>query len=128
MTENDIVIDNTTYKIMKFLYGKRSVEFPKIEEKFGKENANLVFELIRCKYAVHILYDGRMTQETHNIGYRSKISLMVPGNKYVEDRKASTVIRITPIFLSAVSVIVSVIGLIISISSSNAEIFVHLLK
>lgn len=125
---NEIIIDKTTYKIMKYLYGKKYVEFPKIEKKFGEENAQLVRELIRGKYAVHIHCDGKLSLDTFDLGYTSKIALIVPGNKYVEDRRASTVIRITPIFVSIVSVIVSIISLVISITLSNSEIVVHLLK
>ena len=125
---NDIIIDNTTYKIMKYLYGKHDVEFNKIEAKFGEDNAQLVHELIRGNYAVHRLPSGELSQDSSSLGYNSKISLLVPGNKYVEDRRASTVIRITPIFVSVVSVIVSIISLIISIASNDSEIVVRLLK
>lgn len=125
---NQIVIDNTTYKIMKYLYGKHDVEFNKIEAKFGEENAQLVHELIRGNYAAHRLPSGELSRDSSHLRYNSKISLLVPGNKYVEDRRSSNIIRITPILVSVVSVVVSAIGLIISISSSNAEIFVHLLK
>lgn len=123
-----IVIDNTTYKIMKYLYGKHDVSFGKIESKFGEDNAQLVHELIRGNYAAHRLPSGELSQDSSNLGYNSKISLLVPGNKYIEDRRSSNMIRITPILVSIVSAIVSVIGLIISIFSSNAEIFVHLLE
>ena len=113
---NEIIIDKTTYKIMKYLYGKKHVDFSKIEKKFGKENAQLVRELVRGKYAVHIHRDGKLSQDTFDLGCMSKIALIVPGNKYVEDHRTSTVIRITPIFVSIVSVIVSIISLVISIT------------
>lgn len=125
---NEIIIDNATYKIMKYLYGKKCVEFCKIENKFGKDNAQLVRELIRGKYATHILKDGTFTQDSSALGHESKVALMVPGNKYVEERRMSTVIRITPIFVSIVSAVVSFLSLVISVSSSNSEIIVHLLK
>lgn len=125
--ENDIVIDNMTYKIMKYLYGKRKVKYGKIRKKFG-DDAYLVLELCRVKYAAIYTSDGSYTQDTSYLPDDYEVSLLVPGNKYVEDRRSSNMIRITPIFLSAVSVLISIIGLIISITSSNTEIFVHLLK
>ena len=125
---NDIIIDKTTYKIMKYLYGKKYVDFSKIEKKFGEENAQLVRELVRGKYAVHIHCDGKFSQDTFDLGCMSKIALIIPGNKYVEDRRMSTVIRITPIFVSIVFVIISIISLYISVTSNNSEVIVHLLK
>lgn len=128
MMENDIVIDNMTYKIMKYLYGKRKVKYGKIRKKFGDDNAYLVSELCRVKYAAIHNSDGSYTQDTSYLPDDYEVSLLVPGNKYVEDRRSSNMIRITPILLSAVSVLISILGLIISITSSNTEIFVHLLK
>lgn len=125
---NEIVIDNKTYKIMKYLYGKREVSYHDIEKKFGEDDATLVCELIRGKYATHRSPDGTLSQNYFSLGYGSEISLLASGNKYVEDRRTSNAIRITPIFVSIVSVIVSIIGLVISITSSNSEVFVHLLK
>ena len=125
---NEIIIDNKTYKIMKYLYGKKEVRYHDIEEKFGEDDAMLVCELIRGKYAAQRLPNGALSQDSFFLSYESKISLLVPGNKYVEDRRASNAIRTIPIFVSVASVIVSIIGLIISIASSNSEIFVHLLK
>ena len=125
---NDIIIDNTTYKIMKYLYGKRGRKYGEIRNKFGNDNSYLVSELCRGQYAAIRDCNGRFTQDTSYLPDDYEVCLLVPGNKYVEDRRSSNVIRITPILLSAVSVIVSVIGLIISVASSNTEIFVHLLK
>lgn len=126
--KNEVIIDNTTYRIMKYLYGKQGVKLENISKKFGDDKYLLVCELCRGNYAVIRKSDGTYTQETSELPDYFEVCLLVPGNKYVEDRRSSSVIRITPIFLSAVSVIVSIIGLVISISSSNSEIFIHLLK
>lgn len=124
---NTIVIDRTTYKIMKYMYGKRSVTYFKIRKKFGDDAATLVFELCRGNYAAQRLPNKQITCDTSAVYDESEFSLLVPGNKYVEDRRANNVIRITPILVSVVSVIVSVVSLIISLTSSNTELFVHLL-
>lgn len=113
---NNIVIDKTTYKIMKYLYGKRGVKIEKIRKKFGEDNCLLVCELCRGKYAALRDSKGNYTQDTSYFPDYFDVCLLVLGNKYIEDHKNSTATRITPIFLSAVSVIVSIIGLIISIS------------
>lgn len=124
----EIVIDNTTYKIMKYLYGKRGIKYGKIRKKFGNDNSYLIAELCRGRYAAIRDLNGQLTQDASYLPDDCEVCLLVPGNKYVEDRRSSNVIRITPILLSAISVFVSVIGLIISVASSNTEIFVHLLK
>lgn len=124
----EIVIDNTTYKIMQYLYGKRGIKYGKIRKKFGNDNSYLISELCRGRYAAIRDHNGQLTQDTSYLPDDCEVCLLVPGNKYVEDRRSSNVIRITPILLSAISVFVSVIGLIISVASSNTEIFVHLLK
>lgn len=118
----EIVIDNTTYKIMKYLYGKHGVKFRKIRKKFGDDVSLLVCELLRGKYAAMRNSDGSITLDYSVLSDESDVCLLVPGNKYVEDRKSSAVIQFIPIFLSAVSVVVSIIGLIISFSSIGSEI------
>ncbi len=123
-----IIIDHMTYKIMKYMYGKNGVLFKEIVRKFGEDNACLVFELCRIGYAVHRKPDGSLTQDTSYIYPRSKFALLVPGNKRVESIRESKMIRWTPIFLSGVSVFVSIVALIISLCSMNSEIIVRILN
>lgn len=125
---NSITIDRTTYRMMKYLYNKRSVSYYKIRKKFGDDAANLVSELCRGNYAAHRLPDHSITQDVSVLYDDSEFSLLVPGNQYVEERRVNNVIRITPILVSIVSAVVSVASLIISLTSANTEIFVHLLK
>lgn len=119
--ENAIIIDKTAYKIMKFLYGKKDVEFQIIRNKFGDDDSTIISMLVSANYAAIRLDDGTITQSTSYLGDDAKISLLIPGNKYVEDRKRTSVIQFTPIFVSVVSVIVSIIGLIISLASKYPE-------
>lgn len=119
--ENAIIIDKTAYKIMKFLYGKKDVEFQIIRNKFGDDDSTIISMLVSANYAAIRLADGTITQSTSYLGDDAKISLLIPGNKYVEDRKRTSVIQFTPIFVSVVSVIVSIIGLIISLASKYPE-------
>lgn len=128
MDNTEIIIDKTTYKIMKYLYRKPGVKLGEIRKKFGDDEVHLVSMLCHANYVVLRKTNGSLTQDTSFLSDDFCAYLLVPGNKYVEDRRTSNAIRITPIFVSVVSVIVSIIGLIISISSSNTELFVHILK
>lgn len=125
---NSVVIDNATYKIMKYLYGKRGVKLHEIRERFGDDAISLICELFHGNYIVIRKPDGTYVDNTSALSYDFEACLVVPGNKYVEDRRESNVIRITPIFVSIVSVVVSIVSLIISIASNNSEIFVHIVK
>lgn len=115
------IIDKTVYKIMKYLYGKRDVEFQKIKEKFGDDNSTLIAMLVSAGYAVIRLPDGTLTQSDFYLGDDVKISLLVSGNKYVEDRRKAFAIQFIPILVSITSVIVSIIGLVISLVSVNPK-------
>ena len=125
---NSIVIDNATYKIMKYLYGKHGVKLYKIREKFGDDSISLICELFHGNYIAIRKPDGTYVDNPSILSYDFEVCLIVPGNKYVEDRRESNAVRITPIFVSIVSVVVSIVSLIISITSSNPEIFVHIVK
>lgn len=125
---DDIIIDNKTYKIMKYLYNKHGVLFSTIEAKFGSDNACALFGLCRAGYAAHILPNGILTQDVSVISKGSKFALMTPGNKRVEEIREAKLLRRLPILLSAVSVLTSLVALIISILTSNSEIFVHVLS
>lgn len=126
--ENNIIIDKTMYKIMKYIYRKQGASFGRITKKFGEDDAMLIVELCRIHYTAIRLPDKKITQSVSYLSDDCVIHLLPPGNKYVEDMRESSVISRTPIFLSVVSVIVSVVALLVSIFSNNNEIFVHLLK
>lgn len=123
-----IIIDSQTYKIMKYLYGKNFVKFKDIRRKFGDDPAQLVCELCRGNYALIRTPDGHITDKTSVLGDDYEVALIVPGNKYVEDRRSSNITSFVPVFVSIVSAIVSICSLIISLSSSHSEFFVHILK
>ena len=125
---NEIIIDNKTYKIMKYLYGKKGVHFSDIQKKFGEDESMMVRELCRGKYAAIRLPDGTLTQETSFLPYNCQVCLLVPGNKYVEDRRASSIVRMVPILVSIASLLVSILSIVISTLSNRSELFVHLLK
>lgn len=114
MPSSDLIIDNETYKIMKFLYGKTEVPYSKLEQKFGEETALLVRPLCTYGYAAMRRPDGTLTQDTSIFSSQCKFGLLVPGNKRVEEIRESKVIRYTPLFLSAVSVIVSIVALLVA--------------
>lgn len=84
--------------------------------------------LCQSHYAAHRKEDKSLSYDTSAIYEKSRFGLTPKGNKFVEDRQESKVVTFTPIFLSIVSICVSIISLIISITSRNPEIFVHLLE
>ena len=128
MMEEKIVIDKTTYKIMKYLYKHGETLYSTISKKFGEDNATAINSLCQFQYAAHRKEDKSLSYDTSTIYEKSRFGLTPKGNKFVEDRQESKVVTFTPIFLSIVSICVSIISLIISITSRNPEIFVHLLE
>ena len=115
MTDN-IVIDRNTRKMMSYLYRHGETLYSVMSRKFGEDTATFLCELCRGEYAAHRKEDLTITFDTSIIYEKSRIALTVKGNKYVEDYRQSQVITYTPIFVSVVSLMVSIVGLIISIS------------
>lgn len=128
MMEEKIVIDKTTYKIMKYLYKHGETLYSTISKKFGEDNATAINSLCQFHYTAHRKEDKTLSYDTSIIYEKSRFGLTPKGNKFVEDRRETKVITFTPIFVSIVSICVSIISLIISITARTPEIFVHLLK
>ena len=128
MFDEKIVIDKSTYKIMKYLYRHGETLYSVISKKFGEDNAISVCSLCRFHYVAHRKEDKSLTYETSVIYEKSKFGLTPKGNKFVEDRKEAKIVTFTPVFVSIISICVSIISFMISLVSSNQEIFVHLLK
>lgn len=124
--EKPVIIDKKTYKLMRFMYGKGAVPYPVLEDKFGDDDVLRLIELCRENYATHIV-GKTYTNDASVISNESKFALLVPGNKIVEDIQEAKLIRRLPIFLSAVSVLTSVVALILSLVNSDSTLFVHIL-
>lgn len=128
MDNNEMVIDKTAYKIMKYLYRHGEVKFELISKKFGSDKACAVFDMCRCVLALHRLPDGSLTTDTSVVSFDSAFGLTSAGNKIVEERRKNNILCVTPIFLSVVSVLTSIVALIISVLNSGNELFIHLIK
>ncbi len=128
MDNNEMIIDKNAYKIMRYLYRRDEVRFDAVIKKFGRDNACALFAMCRCELALHRLPDGSLTRDTSFISSDSKFGLTPAGNRIVEERRRNNILCVTPIFLSVVSVLTSIIALLVSIFGSSNELFIHLLK
>lgn len=128
MNNNEMIIDKTAYRIMKYLYRHGEVKFELISKKFGNDEACAVFNMCRCVLALHRLPDGSLTTDTSFVSSDSAFGLTPAGNKIVEDRRKNNILCVTPIFLSIVSILTSIVALLISVLNSGNELFVHLIK
>lgn len=109
------IVDKEIYKIMKYLYRHQEVRLGKISRKFGEHSVSVALSLCPQHYAAYRDEQKRLTFDITSTSAKGSIGLTPLGNQYVEDRRRSNVICYTPILLSAVSVIVSIVALLVSI-------------
>ena len=126
--ENETVIDNKTYKMMKYLYRKNEVKISVLEKKFGNDDVTMLFYLCNNEYAIYRKPDKTLTYETKEIHYNGSIGLTPLGNKYVERKRETFLQWFVPILISCLSAVISLLAIAISIFSNNQEIFVHIVK
>lgn len=126
MFKGELIIDKKTYKIMRYLYGKSDVPFSLLKKKFGEDSALVVIGLCRHDYAAMRLPDGSLTTDLSSfLPDYGKFSLLIPGNKRVEEIRENKVIAYTPLLLSAVSVIVSIVALLVSVDGVLINIVIQ---
>jgi len=125
--DNDIVIDNKTYKMMKYLYRKNEAKISTLQKKF-KDDARSLPYLCDYKYALYRKPDGTLTFESSSIHHDGTLGLTPLGNKYVENKRETFIQWFVPILISCLSAVISLMAIAISIFSNSHEIFVHIVK
>lgn len=128
MDNNEMIIDKNAYKIMKYLYRHGEVRFDLISKNFGEDNACALFDMCRCVLVLHRLPNGSLTTDTSFVSFDSTFGLTPAGNKIVEERRKNNILCATPILLSIVSVLTSIVALLVSAFNSGNEFFIHLIK
>ena len=113
--EIPFVIDQTTFKAMKFIYRKHEVKLNRIAKKFGEDTLVSILYLCPRQYAAYRDEDERLTFDISNTSYNGSIGLTPLGNTYVEDRRESFVKWFVPLVTSSVSVAISMMALAASI-------------
>lgn len=129
MQDTPFVIDKNTYKVMKYIYRKKKTTISNIIHKFKNIEEPDVLAIYLCvnKYAVYFDIDRKPYFDAPSYSDFGNVALTPLGNKYIEDKKRLFVQWFVPVMCSISSVLISIIALIISLSNSNNEFFIHLL-
>lgn len=113
--ETPCIIDQRTFKIMKFIYRKHEVKLGCIEKKFGDEAVDSALYLCPSQYAAYRDEEKRLTFDISHTSHNGSIGLTPLGNKYVEDRREAFVKWFVPLVTSSISVAISMMALAASI-------------
>lgn len=119
MDQNDVipfVIDQQTFKIMRYIYRKHEVRLELIGRKFGDDGIVSALYLCPAHYAAYRNNETKqLTFDISDTSYKGSIGLTPLGNKYLEDRREAFVKWFVPLVTSSISVAVSLIALATSI-------------
>lgn len=112
---NPVIIDKSTYKIMRYMYKHQNVTLSKIRKKFGTDGISHALFLCPAHYAVYRTLEGEYTYNISHTCGSGAISLTALGNEYVERRRNSFLMWAITTEISFLALLVSVVSLIISI-------------
>lgn len=118
-----IIIDKHTYRIMRYVYRHHEVKLHKIRKKFGRDGIVCLSMLVSAHYALYKDPDGTYTFDTSSIDPNGSFGLVLPGNKYVENRRQSFMQWFVPTFISLLALIISVASLFYSPNDSQTYFF-----
>lgn len=115
MHNHDIIIDKSSFKIMKYLYKHGEVELGEIEHIFGKDNTTILFYLCHMQHVAHRHQDGHLSFDVSYIDSNDKFVLLPPAKAYVENRHFQFMKWLFPLVISVFSLALSVVSIVISV-------------
>ena len=119
-------IDKENYKILKFIYRKKSVTTQELVEKFGWDGVSSVAILCEQKYAAYKSPEGTLVFVVPSPEPDGIFALTMIGKKYIEDRISTSIRWVVPILISLFSLAISFSTMVLTIFSKS-EFWIHII-
>ena len=119
MSDEIVVIDRRTFKLMKYVYRHDHVSLSVLDKRFGKKIDSvsaIISYLCHSHYGAYRSPGKSWTFDTSYMEDRGYFGLTIEGNKYVEDRIFSFLNWYLSTVISILAVLISFIALIMSAS------------